>query len=145
LPGSAVYIEDGDRHFVSFRAGKKNAQYLLRESAWRRGRRGSGAGPPEWAEGGGILCELVVGHHFPSRKNDSRDCLRRAVRQQDRRQHSQPAAVSITESEIAKAPDLSSGGGGHGGVLGFSPHPRRYDETMASKWVRRTGNRHFRY
>ena len=29
-----------------------------------------------------ILCRLVVGHHFPSRKNNSRDCLRRAVRQQ---------------------------------------------------------------
>jgi hypothetical protein len=25
---------------------------------------------------------LVVGHHFPSRKNNSRACLRRAVRQQ---------------------------------------------------------------
>jgi hypothetical protein len=25
--------EDGDRHFVSFRAGKKNAQYLLREKS----------------------------------------------------------------------------------------------------------------
>ena len=44
-----------------------------------------------------------------------------------------------------EAPDLSSGGGGHGGVLGFSPHPRRYDETMASKWDRRTGNHHFYY
>ena len=51
----------------------------------------------------------------------------------------------MVESEIAKAPDLSSGGGGHGGVLGFSPHPRRYDETTASKWDRRTGNRHFYY
>ena len=43
----------------------------------------------------------------------------------------------MVESEIAKAPNLSLGGGGHGGVLGFSPHPRRYDETMASKWDRR--------
>ena len=51
----------------------------------------------------------------------------------------------MVESEIGKAPDLSSGGGGHGGVLGFSPHPRRYDETAASKWGRRTGNRHFYY
>ena len=51
----------------------------------------------------------------------------------------------MVESEIGKAPDLSSGEGGHGGVLGFSPHPRRYDETMASKWDRRTGNRHFHY
>ena len=46
---------------------------------------------------------------------------------------------------MGEAPDLSSGGGGHGGVLGFSPHPRRYDETAASKWDRRTGNRHFYY
>ena len=51
----------------------------------------------------------------------------------------------MVEFQIAKAPDLSSGGGGHGGVLGFSPHPRRYDETTASKWDRRTGNRHFYY
>ena len=33
----------------------------------------------------------------------------------------------------------------HGGVLGFSPHPRRYGEAIASKWVRRTRNRHFCY
>ena len=51
----------------------------------------------------------------------------------------------MVEPEMAKAPDLSSGGGGHGDVLGFSPHPRRYDETTASKWDRRTGNRHFYY
>ena len=51
----------------------------------------------------------------------------------------------MVESEIAKAPDLSLGGGGHGGVLGFSPHPRRYGETMASKCDRLTGNRHFHY
>ena len=51
----------------------------------------------------------------------------------------------MVKSEMGEAPDLSSGGGGHGGVLGFSPNPRRYDETMASKWDRRTGNRHFNY
>ena len=51
----------------------------------------------------------------------------------------------MVESEIGKAPDLSSGGDGHGGVLGFSPNPRRYDEMMASKLNRRTGNRHYYY
>ena len=49
-----------------------------------------------------------------------------------------PVCDDMVEPEMAKAPDLSSGEGGHGGVLGFSPNPRRYDETMASKWDRRT-------
>ena len=56
------------------------AVLLVRHGGLAGGAAALGRLSGRWAEGGGILCRLVVGHHFPSRKNNSRDCLRRAVR-----------------------------------------------------------------